>query len=508
MKNSKSDESSCNRLPRKVLCLQRKGENETPSKRDEIATRYLENVTLHGIGKIYQSQKVHTRFFWIMSVCVVFGLFFHQLSFLLNKLQNKNMLTQIDMRSEQGIRFPAVTFCNANRFNRDKLNELVNWKISDILDANVSLLVKLGQQPEDAFEAGTCTFGNHPCSYEKDFQMIPTYTDGNCFTFNKNGSLYQEQPGILFGLYVVLHIQQDLYDFEHLETSMHIPEGWHVSLHEPNEQPKVFYHSILAAAGQLSRMVVKKREYLRQKAPYKDNCTSDEYRLDSLDDTRYIYLTDTCLERCFVSQMYATCKALDLMNAILVKQRSNKTLPVANTTEEKDCVDTFLLNFSMKFSGCDCPPRCKDILYDVSTSTAPWPSKANLKRWVTKVNRKKSSANISEDYIRANYAAIQVYYRDFTTERAEHLPAYDWNSFLSDCGGQMGLWIGASVFSVAELMTFIIEYIFYSVCKENIPASDRILTEMNQVSSGETGQCRDKVRNVIHEDNDDNWSQI
>ena len=105
--------------------------------------------------------------------------------------------------------------------------------------------------------------------------------------------------------------------------------------------------------------------------------------------------------------------------------------------------------------------------------------------------------NISEDYVSNNYAAIQIYYRDFTTERAEHLPAYDWNSFLSDCGGQMGLWIGASVFSVAELLSFVVEYILYTIYKENIATKKHVL-RIIQSSAPNEEKCKCENAEVWH----------
>ena len=53
-------------------------------------------------------------------------------------------------------------------------------------EENESALSGQGDAPEEAFEPGVCRFGgSRYCSYEKDFERSPTYTEGNCFTFNK-----------------------------------------------------------------------------------------------------------------------------------------------------------------------------------------------------------------------------------------------------------------------------------------------------------------------------------
>ena len=224
------------------MCLTNEEENENHVRynRHEIVTQYLENVTVHGVSKIHRSTAIHTRCFWIVSVSMVIGFLFYQLSLLFYKLHGNGMHTQIDMSLEKGIRFPTITFCNANSFNREKIEAMVDWKPSDVLQADTSLLLRLGQQPEEAFEPGVCRFGgSRYCSYEEDFALTPTYTEGNCFTFNKNGSLRQEQPGILFGLYVVLNIEQDQHLDADMTDNMHVPDGWYVSLHEPTETSDV-----------------------------------------------------------------------------------------------------------------------------------------------------------------------------------------------------------------------------------------------------------------------------
>ena len=62
-----------------------------------------------------------------------------------------------------------------------------------------------------------------------------------------------------------------------------------------------------------------------------------------------------------------------------------------------------------------------------------------------------------------NALAIEVHISDFTVEIIEQSPAYDWDNFLSDLGGQMGLWIGASVYSGVELVSILLKLILYHI---------------------------------------------
>ncbi|XP_063406502.1 acid-sensing ion channel 4-like [Mytilus trossulus] len=95
-------------------------------------------------------------------------------------------------------------------------------------------------------------------------------------------------------------------------------------------------------------------------------------------------------------------------------------------------------------SICACLPKCKTIKYDVVVS---------------------STARKNYDF-NDNYepnVMVRVFFKDFTTTVTEQIPKYDGvTSLLANLGGQMGLFLGASILTMTELLEFII-FIMWSL---------------------------------------------
>ncbi|XP_063404211.1 acid-sensing ion channel 1-like [Mytilus trossulus] len=83
---------------------------------------------------------------------------------------------------------------------------------------------------------------------------------------------------------------------------------------------------------------------------------------------------------------------------------------------------------------CVCPPECHVIKYDQILS---------------------SVANKNDDD--SHFLTIRIYLKDLSTTVTEQVPKYDGvASLLANLGGQMGLFLGASILTITELLEFII----------------------------------------------------
>ncbi|KAG9340601.1 hypothetical protein JZ751_021156 [Albula glossodonta] len=78
------------------------------------------------------------------------------------------------------------------------------------------------------------------------------------------------------------------------------------------------------------------------------------------------------------------------------------------------------------------------------------PSKASAKYLAKKFNK-------SEQYIADNILVLDIFFEALNYETIEQKKAYDLAGLLGDIGGQMGLFIGASILTILELFDYLYE---------------------------------------------------
>ena len=101
-----------------------------------------------------------------------------------------------------------------------------------------------------------------------------------------------------------------------------------------------------------------------------------------------------------------------------------------------------------------CGLSCHREVYKVDVSTLRFPSESNTDAWV-KYFTKRGELEKDHAYCRRNLVGINVY---FTSERfllQTQKKAFDLYQMISDLGGQLGLWLGLSVTTFAEILQHI-----------------------------------------------------
>ena len=462
------------RLSRKVLCLPEKPVNRSRSSHNvgTIANNFLENSTVHGLGKIHGANTIFTRLFWIFAFTVIFSMVILSVVGLFKKVLSYKLITSVDSEfSTKGLAFPAVTFCNAEPFMKDKMEIIENLQSSPKQPQSTDSkpkqksektkkkkrnkakllqkynLTDLFQSRESFFEPDLCTFGRKTCN-SSDFDEQTFANEGNCYTFNANGDKQQTGGGYTSGLFVILNINQYSYD---AEESFEMPAAIKMTLHHPSDQPDITKDSMFAAPGQYNLFRITMNKVIRAQPPYKDNCTFDPP----------VPMTK-CLRNCKIDAMMKNCGALDTQTYLALKEEGKDLtdLPVEANETTSDCIDEFHHDYASSNDNCHCDIDCHDITYDAAYSQGMWPPSASIPLWV-KAIKKDLNKTVTEEYIKDNYVAINVHYADFHVKTTRHIPAFEWDDFLSALGGLIGLWIGASIYSVLELASFILELIAY-----------------------------------------------
>ncbi|XP_010213654.1 PREDICTED: acid-sensing ion channel 4 [Tinamus guttatus] len=101
---------------------------------------------------------------------------------------------------------------------------------------------------------------------------------------------------------------------------------------------------------------------------------------------------------------------------------------------------------------CSCPTPCNLTRYGKEISMVRIPNKGSARYLARKYNK-------NETYIRENFLVLDIFFEALNYEAIEQKKAYDLAGLLGDIGGQMGLFIGASILTILEILDYIYEVI-------------------------------------------------
>ncbi|TNM97021.1 hypothetical protein fugu_015177, partial [Takifugu bimaculatus] len=148
----------------------------------------------------------------------------------------------------------------------------------------------------------------------------------------------------------------------------------------------------------------------------------------------------------------------------------------------KDCAEPALAKLSaVENSNCMCRTPCNMTRYNKELSMVKIPSKTSARYLQKKFNK-------SEKYITDNILVLDVFFEALNYETIEQKKAYEVAGLLGDIGGQMGLFIGASILTILELFDYA-----YEVLKERL--LDLLSREEEEESRGEDVSSCDPVAN-------------
>ena len=427
------------------------GGDGNPS-RKSAAAAYIESTTIHGLSPIYAANNTALRLFWLLMFASAFSLMGWQIASLVQKLRGHDIITNVQARYNDEMPYPAVTICNANGFQKSKTAH-VNGFITDNL--NESELYKLGQSGEDFLLKGAyslCNIAGDTCQFPRDFTTLSTRDLGNCFTWSS--SLMQKKLGPENGLSMVVNI--DVGEYSEIGTSYFSTTGAIVAVHSPDETLTYYgisNNAIYLSPGTLTNIQVKKQQMKRLPHPYPDKCFSSVHftELSGFKLRKsFKYSAQLCQMMCYMINRYGCGYVPSYLQSIVTRLFSPE--------EKKFVLNYTAPDYCKTKEKCTCSPPCTEDLYQLTVSNSPWPDSLQTDAVLSTI---KGSPHLTkfhhwnETFVRKNLMSFKVYYSDFTVQTVEQKPAYSSNNFLSDLGGQLGLWIGASVYSGFELCSLI-----------------------------------------------------
>ncbi|XP_077861601.1 acid-sensing ion channel 2-like [Saccoglossus kowalevskii] len=289
-----------------------------------------------------------------------------------------------------------------------------------------------------------CEYSGENCSYE-DFSHVFSH-HGNCFTFNKhdenNAVLLSKRAGTGNGLRLILGIETEEYTPSNDLDGDAMDAGIKLLVHGVKEPPYVKELGFVASPG--FHTYVSLRKALIYGLPYPYGECLEVGSMKYFDH----YSMSACRIEC---ETYAV---EEMCGCRLVEQPGDGTWPVCSANQTHLCAHPSLVDYNNGHLdiNCSCREPCdvEDYPHVVTMS--------KLRPAFIEKLFHNTKHNMSETYIEQNVAVLSIFYEALNMETITQLPDTDGIILLSQIGGNMGLFLGASILTVVQLGEFLFDF--------------------------------------------------
>ncbi|RXM93610.1 SWI/SNF-related matrix-associated actin-dependent regulator of chromatin subfamily D member 1, partial [Acipenser ruthenus] len=229
-----------------------------------------------------------------------------------------------------------------------------------------------------------------------------------------------------------------LYPMELPENETSFEAGIKVQIHTQDEPPFIDQLGFGVAPGFQTFVSCQEQRLVYLPPPWGD-CKSTPMDSDFFDT----YSITACRIDCETRYLVENC------NCRMVHMPGDA--PYCTPEQYKECADPaldFLVEKDNDYCVCETP--CNMTRYNKELSFVRIPSKASARYLAKKYNK-------SEQYIAENILVLDIFFEALNYETIEQKKAYEVAGLLGDIGGQMGLFIGASLLTILELFDYLYE---------------------------------------------------
>ncbi|KAF7469949.1 hypothetical protein GHT09_018572 [Marmota monax] len=413
----------------------------------DLAT-FASTSTLHGLGRACgPGPHGLRRTLWALALLTSLAAFLYQAAGLARGYLTRPHLVAMDPAAPAPVAgFPAVTLCNINRFRHSALSDADIFHLANLTglppkdrDGHraaglrypepdmVDILNRTGHQLADMLKS--CNFSGHHCS-ASNFSVVYTRY-GKCYTFNADpqSSLPSRAGGMGSGLEIMLDIQQEEYLPIWRETNeTSFEAGIRVQIHSQEEPPYIHQLGFGVSPGFQTFVSCQEQRLTYLPQPW-GNCRAESELREPELQGYSAYSVSACRLRCEKEAVLQRC------HCRMVHMPGNETICPPNIYIE--CADHTLDSLGGGSEGpCFCPTPCNLTRYGKEISMVRIPNRGSA---------------------RENFLVLDVFFEALTSEAMEQRAAYGLSALLGDLGGQMGLFIGASILTLLEILDYIYE---------------------------------------------------
>ena len=281
--------------------------------------------------------------------------------------------------------------------------------------------------------------------------IIPDY--GLCYTFNNRVS--QTLPGVGNGLSVLINIDQE--DYTETYKRGHHEAGLKFVVNNERDPPLVDTLGLAVPPGFRTYAAIRRTDHINLPKPHgkcKPVEIDDDYRgkKQCLIDCRLDFITGEC-----------NCRPLGYSD--------RGDYPLCSPAKSSDCVKKAIQKYrsSDTPSTCDCPTPCTDATFSTSLSMTVFPSdkiSGEYTKTLSKDEKVRGAVNEFDDNnIQSfdpgkNLVYLDIFYDELSVTQFKQVPAMTWSALLGDLGGQMGLFLGMSAITAAEVIEYLVKKIY------------------------------------------------
>lgn len=119
-------------------------------------------------------------------------------------------------------------------------------------------------------------------------------------------------------------------------------------------------------------------------------------------------------------------------------------------------------HYAEMLRGCNCLPMCESVRYEHSVTTA---GLSDVK--LSFQARRKSWPTRDITYIKDNFVHLKIFYDSFEYVLSVQKPALTFQTIMSEIGGLLGFFLGASVMTVVEIFEYLVFTVYGMVRKKS-----------------------------------------
>ena len=438
--------------------------------------KWLNQTSIHGIAHVFKGKSRFRRLIWVIIFLFAVVSCIAVVGFDIHKWASDPTTTTFSIESSHnGLPFPAVTVCNLNAVRKSYdssqvvdllniiarstshflvdspfsiFNESCNATVEDfdenILAINITEAYMEGRHPKDEFIA-YCGFASDGNIVRCEAELTPVLTSlGICYTFNNGYSNISERiikrAGPMNGLNLILNINRLEYS-----TVTYGNVGVKVLVHPRDAFPLAEEKGIAIPPGLNAFLAVESIRSVDQTS--ESNCQEEnKTSLSFFPNNPYTVSTCTVND---LYESYADVCGCTVANSHPIE---GQYINIRNCTIADACC---ILKQSRSYSSIssNCPPLCHHVWYRVQSGYSQFPS----------LELAEDLAEFYENYsaieIQSNLVSVNVYFDELQITRMTTEYAYIFANLLADMGGLLGLFIGASVISLLEVVVLMIDFL-------------------------------------------------